>query len=67
MGLNQSQTGSCKNKGATDCSVAPGSVPSPRYFANFLLHDGVGQAGRRNGGRCRSRSWYQEPEHGILH
>jgi hypothetical protein len=27
-----------KTKGATDCSVAPGFVPSPRYFAILLLH-----------------------------
>src|SRR5579864_2174260 len=26
-----------KNKGATDCSVAPRLVPSPRYFAKFRL------------------------------
>jgi len=56
-----------KQKGATDCSVAPGFVPSPRYFANFLLHDGVGQAGSRNHSRRSCRCFLLESEHGILH
>src|SRR5580704_19043448 len=31
------QARSQKTKGATDCSVAPRLVPSPRYFAKFKL------------------------------
>ena len=37
-----------KTKGATDCSVAPWLVPSPRYFAGQTLLQGrVGRAGSR--------------------
>src|SRR5207245_5853699 len=58
-----------KTKGATDCSVAPGFVPSPRYFANFLLHDGVSRtrAGRSSRFGHISQCSLFEPEHGILH
>src|SRR5438552_11625385 len=69
MGLTQSQTPSCKNKtkGATDCSVAPGFVPSPRYFANFLLHDRVTQAGRSSRFGCVTRCSLLEAEYGVVH
>src|ERR1700724_2783415 len=47
-----------KNKGATDRSVAPRLVPSPRYFAKFKLLQllpGRSAAGRMRNHRSRLR------------
>src|SRR5580704_4693571 len=35
--MKTGQSGGSKKQGATDFSVAPRLVPSPRYFANFRL------------------------------
>src|SRR5947199_9844434 len=64
---NEGEIPLAKIKGATDCSVAPGFVPSPRYFANFLLHDGVGQAAPRSHFGLITRCPLFESEHGVLH
>jgi len=54
-----------KNKGATDCSVAPRLVPSPRYFAKFKLLQGCESYASRNrdGRNDRSRV---EADHALF-
>ena len=53
--LAKKPTFAAENKGATDCSVAPRLVPSPRYFAKRLLQSRQSRttSSRRNTGGAR--------------